>query len=624
MMDNLRKATNHVVFKIIFAIIMLSFIFVGIGGIFSLDSDSSSKNYVAKVNNEKIDRSYYENEVSRIVKGKRITDKDKIKEVQRDVLQQSINLILSYEYAEKLGIRASDEQVKKKIRNQRVFHVNGEFDNEKYLSLLRTNGIAPDVYAESIRQELINQQGLKNIFESDFLLQADKNLAALEQQKRIALVAQYTAQDLKVPEFSDEELQEYYNQHKEEFTNEDLAKLEYTGIALHDLRERTKISDSDIARYYKTHKNDFISPEEKRFALIQVATEDDAKNVLQALNDGAAFKTLAEEKSMYPFLKKSAGDLGWFKDVNKLSNDFIEAAKTLTTKTQFSDIIKVNNGYAILGLMDIKPEHIEPESIAAIKIEKILKDERVAKEFEQLQSKIEAVLKEEPYSLERVSKTLGMDILNTGWLERSPSSGRFIYFTDKILADEIDNLTNTQSRTNKNSDIIFIHEPNNDKFYVMRVAEFYPKGIRTFELAKSRVVKKMRTDWIEKMLQEKVQYIANEFNAGRKNEIKNIEGVTVNSYTLTRDSERFKPEIIERIFSSPIPVNSKAVTYQYNYYPDEKTGIIFALSGVEKNNKTEQIDEKNVYFQQMDDNIFSFFNELQSKAKIKISKDFEL
>ena len=60
MMDNLRTAANSVVLKIIFGIIIVSFILTGVSGYLI----GGGKNYAAKVNGQEIGRGQFENAVA--------------------------------------------------------------------------------------------------------------------------------------------------------------------------------------------------------------------------------------------------------------------------------------------------------------------------------------------------------------------------------------------------------------------------------------------------------------------------------------------------------------------------------------------------------------------------------
>ena len=66
MMDNLRTAANSVVLKIIFGIIIVSFILTGVSGYLI----GGGKNYAAKVNGQEIGRGQFENAVASAAPGR--------------------------------------------------------------------------------------------------------------------------------------------------------------------------------------------------------------------------------------------------------------------------------------------------------------------------------------------------------------------------------------------------------------------------------------------------------------------------------------------------------------------------------------------------------------------------
>src|SRR5699024_3742035 len=127
MMDSLRKVANSTAFKIIFALIILSFIFAGIGGIFSPDFGRSGS-YVAKVNGEKISKADFEalfNTSGRGVGYNNLKNEEDKRQWRKSFLDRVINDTLGYTYAQKLGFRITDDEIKDYIRQQSQFKENG-------------------------------------------------------------------------------------------------------------------------------------------------------------------------------------------------------------------------------------------------------------------------------------------------------------------------------------------------------------------------------------------------------------------------------------------------------------------------------------------------------------------
>ncbi|MDY7030828.1 MAG: peptidylprolyl isomerase [Thermodesulfobacteriota bacterium] len=70
------------------------------------------------------------------------------------------------------------------------------------------------------------------------------------------------------------------------------------------------IEDEEVAEYYETHPDDFLIPQQVRARQIVVATEREAREILQSLQEGEDFKKLAMERSLSPDGEKG-GDLGY-------------------------------------------------------------------------------------------------------------------------------------------------------------------------------------------------------------------------------------------------------------------------------------------------------------------------
>ena len=142
MMDNLRTAANSVVLKIIFGIIIVSFILTGVSGYLI----GGGNNYAAKVNGQEIGRAQFENAVAseRNRMQQQLGDQfselaaneNYMKTMRQQVLNRLIDESLLDQYARELGLSISDDQVKDAIRKAPYFQTNGQFDNAKYLDLI--------------------------------------------------------------------------------------------------------------------------------------------------------------------------------------------------------------------------------------------------------------------------------------------------------------------------------------------------------------------------------------------------------------------------------------------------------------------------------------------------------
>jgi parvulin-like peptidyl-prolyl isomerase len=79
-----------------------------------------------------------------------------------------------------------------------------------------------------------------------------------------------------------------------------------------DVHRRVSVSQSEVRRYYQANPQEFEKPEQVRVRQIVVATEEEAKKVMELLQaKDADFAAVAREKSTAPEAEKG-GDLGYF------------------------------------------------------------------------------------------------------------------------------------------------------------------------------------------------------------------------------------------------------------------------------------------------------------------------
>ena len=130
-----------------------------------------------------------------------------------------------------------------------------------------------------------------------------------------------------------------------EKTKQDLLVMEL----VREEAEKVDVSSKEIEDYYNTYKEELKEVEERQIREIVVPTEQEAKDILIQLLQGADFITLAKERSKSPSAK-DGGDLG-FIQIGKKSAQFDGAAFSDTLEVgKVSNIFKGPEGYYILKL----------------------------------------------------------------------------------------------------------------------------------------------------------------------------------------------------------------------------------------------------------------------------------
>lgn len=115
-----------------------------------------------------------------------------------------------------------------------------------------------------------------------------------------------------------------------------------------EIEDKAKVDESELKAYYDANPQEFRLNEEIRASHILVKTEEEAKDVLKKLKEGADFKKLAMELSQDPGTSKKGGDLGYF-GKGKMNPEFERAAIKLK-EGDLSEPVRTNFGYHIIKL----------------------------------------------------------------------------------------------------------------------------------------------------------------------------------------------------------------------------------------------------------------------------------
>ena len=320
MMDNLRAASNHVVLKIILALIILSFVLTGVGNYLI----GGNGDYAAKVNGQEISRAQLENAFSneRSRQQQQLGEQFSqlagnpayIQQIRQQALSQLVDESLLTGYAKDLGLAISDDQIKQAIFNQAAFQTDGKFDNTKYLGLINQMGFTADQYAEALRKQLTTQQLIAAVTNTDFMLTGETDeLAALVSQERLVREATINVAALAAKQtVSAEEIKNYYEQNKNNFMSPEQFRVSYIKLDAASMQETA--SEADIQSWYDQHQADYTQPQRSRYSIIQTKTEAEAQSALDALKKGGDFAALAKEKSADPISARNGGDMGWLED----------------------------------------------------------------------------------------------------------------------------------------------------------------------------------------------------------------------------------------------------------------------------------------------------------------------
>lgn len=619
MMDNLRAAANHVVLKIILALIILSFVLTGVGNYLI----GGSGDYAAKVNGQTIERAQleqaFQSERSRMQQqlGDQFSalagNEGYMQQMRRQVLSQLIDNMLLDQYAKKLGLTVSDDQIKDAIRKAPYFQTNGQFDNAKYLDLIGRMGYTADNFAQSMRQQLVNQQVIQAFGDSGFVLPSESQaMAALVLQERDVRLATIDLKALQAKQSAgDDELKAYYDQNKNSFIAPEQVKVSYIPLDAASMQDKVKVSEEDISAYYDQHKSSYGQPERKNYSVIQLKTEAEANAALDELKKGADFATLAKEKSTDIISRRTGGELGWLEP--ETTADELKQAN-LTEKGQLSGVVKSSVGFLIVRLNDIEPEKLKPLSEVHDAIAKQVQQEKAVDAYYALQQKVSEAATSDNESLASTEEAAGVKAAQSDWFTRDNIPAA-LNFKPVVQAIFDGSLIGENGAPGSNSDVITV---DGDRAFVVRVSGHKPEGIEPFDQVKDRVadlVKRNKALQAAKLQGEKLLV---ELKQGKGDEAMKAAGLSFGAVQkMARAPE--DSQLVESVFALPHPQDGKPV---YGMSQDRQDNVVLiALDAVKPGTLPE--DEMKTFVGKMEEgatgvSFDSLLASLRKEAKIKM------
>ncbi|MFP3014164.1 MAG: peptidylprolyl isomerase [Arsenophonus sp.] len=621
MMDSLRTAANSFTIKIVFIIIILSLIFMGVSGYLISDLND----YAAKVNGVIINQIQLQKTLQQEKQALedqlgdkfiKIANSDQgVQALRRQALEHLIELTLINQYSNQLGLTVSDNQIKHNIYNMQIFQIDGNFNKEKYRTILYKNNIKADDFAKEIRQNLINRQFIKMYIKDEFVLPVEvMSYAKLLLQKReIKTITLPLSKYQYKQTVTNKELEDYYNANIKKFISPEQVQVSYIKLDASSKRKNIIIKDEELKKYYNQNIVNFTKPEQKHYSMIELKTKEEANYVFKALYEGADFKKLATEKSTDIFGAKNHGAIGWM-EASSTPSELMDA--NLTKKGQISKVIKLSNNYVIFRLDDIKPEVVKIFQSVKSEIANTLKNEKAINEFYSLQQDANRASLDNHESLRAVEKVTNIKSVKTRWFSRNniPEEIKFDQVVDNIFAG---NLMDKNGPKNINSGIINV---DGDRAFIIRVDKYKPEIKQSFDKVKKIVTEFVKLNKSIKEMESDGIKILNVLKQKKDKEI--LKKLDIN-FSDIKTIERFGENNLftEQIFQMPIP-KKNIPTYISAKDSKDNLVIIKLIKVIKREPTSDEVKFFSKHYKMILGNIMmeSQILNLRDRAKIDLGK----
>ncbi len=177
--------------------------------------------------------------------------------LKQQALDNLINQTVLLTKAEEMGIQVSDEEVQAIIVLQPAFQRDGVFDPKRYEQLLRYQKMSPEEF-EALQKKAIMAAKVQDIFRQGVKV-SEKEMSDLYTLpvgagQRGALQASRQGLPGKVSA-SKEDLEKYYNDHKDDFRIPARVQVKILTFAAEDYLKKADVSEAEVRSAYEANKS---------------------------------------------------------------------------------------------------------------------------------------------------------------------------------------------------------------------------------------------------------------------------------------------------------------------------------------------------------------------------------
>jgi peptidyl-prolyl cis-trans isomerase D len=433
MLDRMRRHRNWLKWSL--AIVCVSFVLLYIPSFLGDNAQGALANgVVAEVNGQEISAAQFRRTYQQQIQMYRQSyganvDERLLKQLGIDqrIVQQMVEEQVALAEAKRLGISASDAEVRERILALPAFQENGQFiGDQRYRQVLQIQmQMRPDEFEEEVRRGIMTEKlqaaltGWMTVSDAE----VEKEFARRNEKVKLAVVS-FPADKFRdsVP-VSDADVTKYFEGHPEEFRIPEKRKIRFLTIDQEALRQKVAVTGQQIERYYNDNIQQYSTPEQVHAEHILFKTEgkDDAavkkqaESVLAQVKGGANFEDLAKKYSEDDGSKDKGGDLDYF-GRGQMVKEFEDAAFAAKP----GDIVgpvKSQFGYHIIKVLDHRQAQTKPLAEVRSQIEDQLKFEQAQDQAQKEANAIASQLKT-PADFDNAARQHGLTVQESGFFQQ--------------------------------------------------------------------------------------------------------------------------------------------------------------------------------------------------------------
>ena len=327
MLDFIRSNAQSMGVKLIFGLIILVFIFWGVGSI----TDTSGGSVVAVVNGDGISVGAYQRTYQQQVEAIQRSNPGITREqlAKQNVGGRVLNVLILQKLLEqeaaRMGISVSALEMRQAVEKVDAFkNKDGVFDPELFRRMVENSYGSVAAFEQQLRDDILESK-LSDLVRAGTWSNSEESRANFEymrQKRNVSYAFVPASRYVSEVKLTDKDIQDYYTAHKNDFAVPAKVVAEYVRVSPLLLVKPESVSAADVEAEYTKNASRYMSPEMVKASHILVplaekATPEEVKEaeakvaaIRKELADGKPFAQVADAHNG-PNAAGPGGELGW-------------------------------------------------------------------------------------------------------------------------------------------------------------------------------------------------------------------------------------------------------------------------------------------------------------------------
>jgi peptidyl-prolyl cis-trans isomerase D len=539
--------------------------------------------------------------------------------------------------AERLGLRVNDQELSDELQHGRysqAFFPGGNFiGQEAYEARIQQAELTVPQFERSVKDEILFDK-LRNLITGGAVVtDAEVHQEFVRRNTKVKFDYAVIKKDdvLKEIHPSEAELKAFYDRNKATYNNSipEKRKIRYVLVDTGKIQAETPVTHEELQSYYNQHRDEYRVPEQVKTSQILIKTplpgadgkvdpkgsEDarkKAEDVLKQLKTGAKFEDLAKKYSE-DSSGKNGGSIGWVQHFPVPAADKVAYA---LPKGGTSDVIDAGYAFLILRIDDKQPAHVKPLDEVKDQIEPVIKQQKAARAAD---NETNALLTQaKTAGLDKAASGKGLEAVTTDFISRTdtlPGIGNSPQFTEAVFS----------AREKSPPDETQLPQG----YVIFEVLAVKPPATPTFEEIRSRVETEFKNERSAALLSQKTSELSDRAKAAHdlKKASKELGATVKTSDFVLPDGQ--VPDVGSMAGGASVAFTIKPGEISGSI-DNGNTGVVLALlerqEPPEQDYAAKKNEIRNSLLQKKQEEIFQLFvanlrDQMQKAGKIKINQE---